>query len=55
MTEQRDHESEHRSADQADRQPEVKPEMIKDLDVSSDDSEAVAGGNSASRVPDQKV
>jgi len=51
VTERRQHEQQNVSRD--DRQPDVKPELIRDLDVPSDETDAIAGGNSVSRVVDQ--
>jgi hypothetical protein len=47
MTEQREQQTE---ATVADREPEVRPEVIKDLDVSGDDADNVAGGCSWTRT-----
>ncbi len=53
MTEPRDIQRERQTeAATADREPDVKPELIKDLDVPGDDAENVAGGtNPVSRGP----
>jgi hypothetical protein len=45
MTEARNSEHDREVAEQTDQDPEVKPEVIKDLDVTSDDAEHVAGGS----------
>ncbi len=45
MTEPR-HTEPHRDAEtHADREPEVKPEVISDLDVPSDDAKHIAGAS----------
>lgn len=50
MTDPRDM---HRGEGTIDPQPEVKPELIKDLDVSGEDAENIAGGQSRTTVPAQ--
>ncbi len=44
MTEPRKPEPDREAEAQADREPEVRPEVIKDLDVTGDDAEDIAGG-----------
>jgi hypothetical protein len=44
MTEPRSFEPDREDATQADREPEVRPELIKDLDVTGDDAGDIAGG-----------
>lgn len=44
MTEPRDVEPDRQAEAHADREPEVRPELIKDLDVTGDDAGDVAGG-----------
>jgi hypothetical protein len=45
MTEPRSFEPDREDAAQADREPEVKPELIKDLDVTGDDAGEIVGGS----------
>jgi hypothetical protein len=47
MTEPRETERDRPTDPRADREPVVKPEVIKDLDVTHDDTENIAGGKSA--------
>jgi hypothetical protein len=44
MTEPRSFEPDREDATQADREPEVRPELIKDLDVTGDDAGDIVGG-----------
>jgi hypothetical protein len=45
MTEPRDkHDDRRTDAATADREPEVRPELIRDLDVPGDDDDAIRGG-----------
>jgi hypothetical protein len=49
MTEPRDmHRERQTNATTADPEPEVRPELIKDLDVSGDDAGDIAGGSCSS-------
>ena len=45
MTKPRDMQRERQAEAAADREPEVKPEVISDLDVPSDDAEHIAGAS----------
>ena len=47
MTEPREYPNEQDTTREADLEPQVKPELIKDLDVPSDDTDAIVGGYSA--------
>ncbi len=51
MTERLAYEQQSISTD--DRQPDLKVELIRDLDVPHDETDAIAGGNSGTRVVDQ--
>jgi hypothetical protein len=44
MTDPHESELDPEAVKQADREPEVKPEVIKDLDMTGEDAEDVAGG-----------
>jgi hypothetical protein len=44
MTEARNSEHDPEVAEQTDQDPEAKPEVIKDLDVTSDDADVIPGG-----------
>jgi hypothetical protein len=44
MTEPRNTQRDRQAEAAADRQPEVRPEVIQDLDVTGDDADIIAGG-----------
>jgi hypothetical protein len=44
MTEPRDLELKREAEEQANREPEVKPEVIEDLDVEADDADVIRAG-----------
>jgi hypothetical protein len=44
MTEPRNTKTRREAQARADREPEVRPEVIQDLDVTGDDADIIAGG-----------
>jgi hypothetical protein len=48
MTDPRNFEPDRQAEAHADREPEVRPELIKDLDVTGDDAGNIAGGSCSS-------